>query len=99
MATSGSPYLEGSTIRLSVVFTVSGTATDPTTVTLKTENPSGTQTSYTYAAGTVSRDSAGAYHKDITPDAVGLWTYRYIGTGTAAGVAESTFRITPSEID
>lgn len=92
-------YLEGSTIRLTATFVVGGSNTDPTTVTLKLENPSGTQTTYTYAAGQIVRSAKGIYYRDVTPDAVGEWTYRYIGTGDAAGVAETTFRITPSEID
>ena len=96
---SGGTYLEGSTIRLQATFAVSSTNTDPTTVTLKTENPSGTQATYTYALAQVTKSATGVYYKDVTPDAVGTWVYRWIGTGNAAGVAESPFLIMASEID
>lgn len=96
---SGGMYLEGATVRLQATFKVSGTETDPNTVTLKVKDPSGTTTSYTYAAGELTKDSTGVYYKDVTPDDVGAWTYRFIGTGAAAGVDEATFEVQPSAID
>ncbi len=102
---SGKSYLEGSTVRAQAEFRVlvDGvlTLTDPDTVTLKLKSPSGTTTTYTYSA-TVAKVSTGIYRKDIGPtilNAPGLWWYRWIGTGAAAGVAETAIKIMPSEID
>ena len=87
-------YDPGTCIRLSVVFEVDGVETDPTTVSLKVRKPDGTTTTYTYPA-TITKDSAGRYHKDITPAAgeQGRWFYQCIGTGTAAATGERSFRV------
>lgn len=100
MMSSGGAYLEGSTVRVQATFAVSGTNTDPTTVTLKLLAPGGTTaTSYTYALGEVTKSATGVYYKDVTCSTTGTWYYRWIGTGTAAGVAESPLVITASAID
>lgn len=65
-------------------FSVSGTATDPTTVSLTITTPTGTATTYTYAAATITRTSAGVYTKDITCSEAGIWTYLWVGTGAAS---------------
>jgi len=84
-------YDIGDTVRMSVAFAVSGVATDPTTVTLSVKPPSGTVTSYTYAAGTVTKSGTGAYYKDVTVSETGTWYYNFVGTGTVATAVESTF--------
>lgn len=95
-------YMEGSTVRVQATFAVAGVNTDPTTVTLKVKDTDGATTTYTYALAEVTRFAAGVYYKDITPKAVTTdtgWTYRWIGTGTAAGVGEATCTLLPSQID
>jgi len=98
MTTHGT-YWEGATVRLSATFKVSGTLTDPTTVTLKTLNPSGTTATYTLGDSEITKDSTGTYHKDVEASVVGTWVYRWIGTGAAAGVDEAAFIVTASAID
>ena len=98
----GGGYLEGSTVRVQVTFVVGGVNTDPTTVTLKVKSPAGVTTTYTYALSQVSKSATGVNSKDLGPsiiDAPGAWGYRWIGTGTAAGVAETSITILASQID
>lgn len=79
--------------RLSNTFTVSGVATDPTTVALTITTPSGVATTYTFAGGTVSKDSTGVYHKDVTCSEAGEWQYQWVGTGTATDTEVGTFTV------
>ena len=98
----GGDYLEGSTVRVQATFVVGGVNTDPTTVTLKVKSPAGVTTTYTYAGATVTKSATGIYYKDLGPtilDVPGKWYYRWIGTGAAAGVAETLLTIIASEID
>lgn len=77
-----SNYAYGQTARLEATFRdEDDNVADPTTVTLWVENPSGTETSYTYAGATVSKESTGVYYKNFRWDAEGTWRYRWIGTG------------------
>lgn len=97
---AGGGYLEGATVRMQATFSVSGSNTDPTTVTLKVLPPgSTTATSYTYAGGTVTKSTTGVYYKDLALSTTGTWHYRWIGTGAAAGVAESPIVVYASAID
>jgi len=96
---SGHTYLEGGAIRVQATFAVGGVNTDPTTVTLKVKSPDGSVSTYTYELGEVTKSAEGIYNKEITPNAVGKWWYRWIGTGTAAGVAETSITILASQID
>lgn len=86
-------YDVGDVVRVTCTFAVSSVATDPTTVTLSVKAPSGTVTSYTYAGGTVSKSGTGVYYKDLTINASGTWTYRWVGTGTAATAEENQFLV------
>jgi len=81
-------YHKDNRIRISGAFTVGGTATDPTTITLKIEDPSGNVTAYTYALAEIVKDSTGNYHKDISLDESGYWHYLWIGTGAVEAVDE-----------
>lgn len=73
-------------VTLSNTFEVDGVATDPTTVTLTVVDPAGTSTSYTYAALTITRTSAGLYTKDIACATAGRWQAVWTGTGAASDV-------------
>jgi hypothetical protein len=66
-----------------------GTALDPDTVKLRLYSPSGTETSYTYAAGEVHRDSAGQYYCDFEPDESGRWHWRWETTGTGKALTRA----------
>jgi hypothetical protein len=80
---------------VSNTFEVEGVATDPTTVSLVITDPSGTATTYTYAASEITKDAPGAYHKDIscTSSLSGTltWQYVWIGTGAATDVVAGTW--------
>lgn len=78
--------------RLSNTFTVSGTPTDPDTVTLEVTDPTGAANTYTHPA-TVTRDGVGVFHKDVTCSLAGEWTYKWTGTGAATDVVVGTFTV------
>lgn len=79
--------------RLTNTFTVADVPTDPTTVSLTVTAPSGGATVYTLAGGTVTRDSAGVFHKDVACSEAGEWTYQWVGTGTATDTTVGTFSV------
>jgi hypothetical protein len=78
----------------SCAFAVSGTATDPTTVSLLVEKPDKTQTTYTYAGGTITKGSTGNYSKQVTLDAVGIWRFVWTGTGACSASDSGTITVT-----
>ena len=90
-------FIIGSTWRTKARFSdATGALADPTTITLKVRDPSGTETSYTYAGATVSKEATGIYYKDVTINAQGRWVARWIGTGTVADAAEFPIDVPPS---
>jgi len=82
---SGS-YFIGQQVVISVVFTVSGVATDPTTVTLLITDPNGTVTSVTPV-----HDSTGNYHYNFLTVTPGQHEYRWVGTGAVQAATDVTF--------
>lgn len=86
-------YDKGDLVRSSVAFlNASSVATDPTTITVKVEDPSQNESTYVYGTDAdVVKDSTGNYHLDVTPDETGTWVVRWIGTGTVAQVDEDPF--------
>lgn len=76
----------GDAMTLRAKFRVSGTLTDPTTITLDVKDPSGNTDTYTLAGATVTKDSTGSYSKSVTFDEAGWWTYEWTGTGTVVAV-------------
>lgn len=76
----------GDAIQLKVIFTVSGTNTDPTTIALEVRDPSGTTDTYTYAAAQITKDATGKFSKIITFDEAGWWVYEWTGTGAVIAV-------------
>jgi hypothetical protein len=87
----------GSEVRLTCDFDVNDVATDPTTVSLIVRKPSGTEATYTYAGGTITKSAVGRYYKDLAIDIDGLWTFRWVSTGTAAGADEGEIQVRRSE--
>lgn len=68
--------------RITLVGTFRNTSralADPTTVTLRHEDPSGNVTAV--AAGSITRESLGVYTFDLDVDEAGMWYYRFIGDG------------------
>lgn len=72
----------GDVVRLRSVFTVLDVNTDPTTITLEVQSPSGTTTSYTYADEEITREGAGIYYYNLSVNEAGWWVYQWTGTGT-----------------
>lgn len=86
-------YHRGQVVRVTGTFTVGGTATDPTTITIKYRDPDELETSDTFGdpGSDVVKDATGVYYLDITASKTGSWWYRVEGTGNAAAGAEDTF--------
>lgn len=67
---------------------------DPTVVVAKTRDPSGNVT--TISGGSVTKDSTGVYHVDVTLDESGTWWYRFEGTGAVVAADEQAFVVAES---
>ena len=92
-------YTKDSEVRITTTFTTtSGTATDPSTVTVYVKDPTGTRTTYVYGSSAVVKDSTGVYHLDIFANIAGTWWYRFEGTGALVAAAESEFIVPLSQI-
>lgn len=80
---------------LTNVFSLNGTPTDPTTVTLVTTDPAGVAVTYNWPGGpnTLTRTGAGAFKQDQScASAVdGIWAYVWTGTGAASDVQAGTW--------
>lgn len=66
---------------------------DPTTVSLAVTTPAGVTTTYTYAAGTVTKDSTGVYYREVTLTARGAWEARWDTTGNPALTERQTLEV------
>lgn len=73
---------------VSNVFTVDGTATDPTVVTLTITSPTGVVTN-----PTPTRTGTGAYRADITCNEAGEWQFQWDGTGVATDDTVGTWTV------
>lgn len=83
----------GDAAKLSMTFSVDGTNTDPTTVSLEVKAPDATVTTYTYAGSQITKTATGVYTKTLTPTAVGTYNYSWIGTGAAAGAEQGAITV------
>lgn len=81
-------YTLNQLVHLTAAFTVSGTATDPTTVVCKVKDPSGAITT-----PSAVKDSTGNYHYDVAATISGRYYYRFEGTGTCQASAEAFFDV------
>ncbi len=89
---------ENSLVRVTTTFTVDDAPTDPTTVFLIVKDPAGTSTQYDYSA-TVTRDSQGVYHVDVSAGGTpGTWYWAFRGTGACVAQVEGEFFIFPSGV-
>jgi hypothetical protein len=89
-------YLLGSTVRLTVTFTVGDVPTDPTTISLTVGDATGAPVTYTYALSQITRASAGVYWKEVVPDAAGTWVAVWTGAGDVDAVEEQSFDVVAS---
>jgi len=92
-------YDLGDLVRCAGTFTdASGNLVDPTVVKAATQNPAGTDTIYQYGTdAALVRDSAGAYHLDVSATSAGRWYYRFYSTGTGQASGESYFDVSISQ--
>jgi len=84
-------------VRVWGFFKVAGVLTDPTTIQLQTEDPSGNEDSYTFAAATVTKDGTGIYYRDVLLDEASNttrdWTFRWKGTGAVIAAWEESIEV------
>lgn len=80
--------VKGTTVRIEARYYSDGVLTDPTTQTVKIENPDATQVS-----ATPTKESTGVYYYDHVADQVGYHSYRAEGTGTVPATGEGEFRV------
>lgn len=79
---------------LSNTFSVSGTPTDPTTVTLTVTSPTNVVTSYTWPSpATLTHGTAGVFSTTVASGEAGTWQYMWVGTGTASDVTVGTWEV------
>jgi hypothetical protein len=96
-------YRRGTVKRITGTFRdIADALADPTTVTLKVVAPDSvtlidTETSYTYAGGTVSKLSTGVYYKDLTLAVDGHHYIRWESTGTPTVANEEPEFLVASE--
>lgn len=92
---SATVFFEGSAelATLTNTFSVNGTPTDPTAISLTITDPTQTSTTYTYAASEISKTGAGVYTKDIPCTIAGTWTYKWTGTIDASDVTAGTWEV------
>ncbi len=85
-------YDPGSIVTISVAFTnASGAPVAPSSVTLRVQNPAGTETDYTTSLTNVS---TGVYTQPVTPLISGIWRYRWEATGAVAAATDGAFVVT-----
>jgi len=91
-------YDSGDQIRITATFTNSTSVTvDPTVITCKHKDPSGTMTTLVYGEDAIVRSTRGTYYTDVTLDEAGTWYVRWEGTGAAIAAAESYWVVRESE--
>lgn len=87
-------YEVGDIILLTGTFTdATHTLVDPTTVTVKVSDPTGTITILTYAGGTVARQSLGVYTATFTAAKSGPHHYEFASTGPVQRALSSGFSV------
>ncbi len=91
-----SAYHIGDLRRLTAVFTVGGTDTDPSALTFTMREPDGTETSYLLGTDAeLVKDSTGNYHVDWPIAKARRHHYTWIGTGAAAEAGQGEFYAVP----
>ncbi len=84
-------------------FTVSGTPTDPTTLTTRLLKPDGTLSTASYSVATlttvsspVAKSTTGTFVYSVSLDQAGHWYARFEGTGAATAAEDSEAIVDPS---
>lgn len=91
-------YPLGAVVRVTGTFATNGVGDDPATVQAKVRQPNGSITTYTYGSSTgIYRDGIGVYHVDISTTLAGVWSYRFVGSGTGQAASEAEFFVQASD--
>ena len=80
-------------VTLTCTFAVSGTNTDPTTVSLTYMTPDAVQTTITYAGGGITKSATGIYVASLVASQGGTWWYHFEGTGACQAADQGTFTV------
>jgi hypothetical protein len=87
----------GNIRRISAVFTVGATETNPTVTTVRVRTPAGVETSYVYGTDAeVIRTATGRFYFDLTGTETGEYLVRFTGTGTVVAADSEKVRFTTS---
>lgn len=90
-------YDVGDLVRLRATFVSTDLVTpaDPSTMIFRVLAPNSGVACYAFGVGgaSITRAGVGAYYKDITPNAVGNWSYNALATGGVQAVEENTFQV------
>jgi hypothetical protein len=92
-------YPVGQKIRLAAQIKDNSLAfVDPTVLTVKIQQPDGTETSHVYGVdNNVIKDSTGNYHYDFVLNAPGRWPWRFEATGNMSVPFEGVATALPSD--
>ncbi len=92
-------YDVGDVARLSTAFTVSGVATDPSSVALTILTPASASTTYTYGVDAqIVKSATGSYYCDLTLTAPGRYGWRWVSAGTGAAATESWLMVRTQDV-
>lgn len=84
---------------LTNTFSVSGTATDPTAVTLVVTSPTGTATTLNWPTpADLTHSGTGVFSADVACSAAGTWQYVWTGTAPAVDVVAGTWTVSPTTL-
>lgn len=89
-------YHKYNKVRVKGLFYLDGVLTDPTTISVKVLDPTGTETTYTYPGG-LSKSGTGSYYKEISSNEDGEYHYLWLGTGTVEAADENYYIIDHSK--
>lgn len=87
-----SQYTKGQQVRVSLEVYNSSNVLANATVALSIKAPDGTVTT-----PSVTNDSTGKYHSDVSLSAAGVWWYRWAATGTVVQAVEGALGVNASE--
>lgn len=85
--------------RITATFTdIDGAAATPSTIVVRTRNPSGIETTYTSPNAAITTPAVGTvrFMWPAPLDQAGVWAVRIAGTAGLEAAAETTFRVAPS---
>lgn len=81
------------------IKSISGIATDPSTVVWKVRPPGGPTVTYTYGVdAALVRTGVGVYYLEVSITKSGTWWHELIGTGAAEFAEQDHFFVQPTQV-